>query len=176
MSRRFGRQQRRRLTKQINDLEAKVVSLKHQLDELREIAKRNRRIVEDTANLLGRYFITFDPTDIELARLSDLADEWRVQHYNFSIYDHRSAFEFSSASAFMERSISAIQGLPVMKCKAFLDEIRGAVHFRFTFNGKTAGYAISQSAIMQNQGFKEAARNNVAEAVTRLFMDTGVSR
>lgn len=170
MSRRFGRQQKRKLKQALADLEHKNTDLKNQLSLLREFSKRNREIVEDTARLLGEHFITLEPTDIEIRDLKALPNEWAVQQYELSRCG--SAFAQSSATEFMELALAKIQYLPVMKCDALLSELQSAVHFRFTFRGKTAGYAISQSAIMQTPHFKEVSRKHVADAVMRLFMDT----
>lgn len=172
MSKRFGRQQKRKLQQRIRDLEMAHQMDRGLMDHMREKIGRYERTIERTARVLGEYFVTLDPAEIELRSLNKLADEWRVEHINYS--HHRSSFSVASASDFVEKAMIEIQLLPVLKCESFLDSLHGALHFRFTFNGKQAGYAISQSAIMQQPGFKEASRRNVAEAVTRAFMDTEV--
>ena len=168
MSRRFGRQQKRKLLEQLTQAENKCARLEREAALIRHESYRNKEAVERTARVLGEYFFTLEPRTVELRELQRLGEYWRVETKPW-VMDHL-------APDFVLRSVGIIKALPVLKCRSLLDELHGAIHYRFTFNGKEAGYAISQSTIMQQPGFKEAARRNVAEAVTRLFMDTEVSQ
>ena len=173
MSKRFGRQQKRKLNATITELETRLADVKKQYRGLVELAARNKQIVDDTARVLGEHFITLDPTVIDLQYLRELGNEYR--HTDRS-YVRGGTLNDSLTSEYVERALCAIQHLPVLKCEAYLSEVRSAVHYMFTFNGKTAGYAIAQSVIAQQPGFKEQIRKNLSEAVTRMFMETEVPR
>jgi hypothetical protein len=170
MSRRFGRQQKRKLTARVEGLEKECARLEREVALLRWSYRANQQAVLNTARVLGEYFCSLGPKVLALDSLQRMGDTW--QHIS-----RQPDFRMEeSAAPFVERALVEVQHLPVLKCRAVLDELRGAVHYRFVFNGKEAGYAISQAAIMQQPGFKEAAKRNVAEAVARLFMDTEAPR
>ncbi|MDP1931948.1 MAG: hypothetical protein Q8L60_10875 [Gammaproteobacteria bacterium] len=167
MSRRFGRQQKRSMRRQIEALEAQTQRLERDLRLSRTLAARNSQIVEDTARVLGRHFITLDPVVIELKRLHDLGD-W----FKCVVETHEPMLDASDkAGQFVSAALVDIQHLPVMKARAFLDDMRSATHFRFKFKGREVGYAVSQRTIAYQPGFKELVRRQIMEAAGRLFMD-----
>ncbi|MDP2346752.1 MAG: hypothetical protein Q8N34_03395 [Gammaproteobacteria bacterium] len=175
MSRRFGRQQKRRLLQEIEwqreDIQQVVQMLRSaesMLDASRKERDRYERIVIDTADLLGKYFITLNPTVIELKSLTDLGDYWTVVNQRVT------PVSAAHAAEYVEEVIEHIQRLPVLRCRAILDDLEKLVHFRFTFNGKDAGYAISHSYFSKKQHHLPVVRRNVALAVGRLLVDTEV--
>jgi len=65
MSKRFGRNQKRRLKAQIQSLSEAVVKLEAQKIHLEKLGARNRQLVEDTANLLGHHILTMPPQELD---------------------------------------------------------------------------------------------------------------
>jgi hypothetical protein len=173
MSKRFGRQQKRKLNATIAELETRLADVKKQYRGLAERAARNVQIVEDTARLFGEHFITLDPDDMELDTLRELGDEYRTAVRDLPSFGRITC---PVTSDYAERTLLAIQSLPVLKCESYVNQLRHVIHYRFTFNGTVAGYAVSQEAISQQPGFKEQIRKNMSEVISQMFMEAEASK
>ena len=75
MSKRYGRNQKRQAKERIESLEKRNKSLQ-------ERGYRNERIVRDTANVLGDYFVTLPVNRHEISDLRQLREGWRIASHN----------------------------------------------------------------------------------------------
>lgn len=146
MSKRFGRQQKRRMREEIERLEARAAWLERDLYHLREISRESRRAVELTASILGRYFVGLPVCPIESPSLSDLAG--RIEMDSGHRYVDPGAFvqDFSGVSP--TELTYAIQELTVIGMEAHLNRISGMMHARITFDDHPIGYAIDKKALL----------------------------
>ncbi|WP_288365524.1 hypothetical protein [uncultured Marinobacter sp.] len=134
MSKRFGRNQKRKMREQL-------AACRAQNRQLQALMQRNKRIVEDTAEVLGNHFLTLDPYCIEVRTLDSVLPNWRVP-----IMDSNS--HFMGAQGVPEMATFMEHVLPVLRGGSFQD-LQGRQHFRFTVSGHAAGYAIDLTALRQ---------------------------
>lgn len=136
MSKRFGRNQKRRMREQIAQLRAERDINKDFYLQERARGERNRRIVEETAQVLGRHFCTLDPDCVEVRDLNQLVHGWRVMDEPpLECYLDRDT-ELPTFATFTERV------LPILYGSVQADQLRRHVHIEFTYHGKMAGYGI----------------------------------
>lgn len=138
MSKRFGRNQKRRMRQQIEQLEKDLHNHKCWMYQERQLNARNREIVAETAQVLGHYFMTLDPMEQEVRDLDALIHGWRV-HFpgRLDCADAATGYEQQQQRArFMEVV------LPVLYGSVFADKLGQHIHIRFTYAGHDVGYAI----------------------------------
>jgi hypothetical protein len=140
MSKRFGRNQKRRMREQIETLEKDLHNHKCWLYQERQLAARNREIVAETAHVLGRHFITLEPSDEVVQSLDALAGGWRAFQY---LPDRSYSIEqIEPTSQTIMETV-----LPVLWGSMHADHLSQFTHFRFTYAGKEVGYAITKEAL-----------------------------
>lgn len=160
MGKRFGRNQKRRMRGQIQAAEADAARWKRRHDEVSALGWRNQQIVEETAQVLGRYFITLDPDIIEVRHVDQIANGWRVpvvQEVPFRSVDPRDCP--IDEAQFLERV------LPVLSGSIVQHDLRSERHVRFTYAGRVVGYAISEGALLMMRHEDRVRR--VAEEMAR---------
>lgn len=133
MSKRYGRNQKRKAAARIAELERK-------LKYSEQAGHRNRRIVEETAAVLGRHFITLEPDCVVVQNMDQVARGWRTVFMSDTPNYFYSSGGFDEA-AFVERA------LPVIYCSDVARELQKEVHIRFKYNGRDFAYGISEKAL-----------------------------
>ena len=152
MSKRFGRNQRRKMRKRIEHLESDN-RLKSTL------MQRNQRIVEDVARILGRYFVGLDPEFQEIKYIDQMFPGWRAMVKR----DH-----FNPGPIPMGEFVEMI--LPVLRGSRFIDDLRQQMHIRFVYDGTEVGYALDRQALLNMP--RDLAIRNLAEAMARQLADS----
>lgn len=125
MSKRFGRQQKRKMRQRIAALEAKV-----QIVEM--IGARNRQIVQDTAEVLGNFFMTLPTSCYEIKELDRLEYDWRMPV----------VAGIGQAETFCEVA------LPILQGGTAVDQLRPHMHVRFKLAGHNVGYGIKPESLL----------------------------
>ena len=142
MSKRFGRSQRRKMRSQVDRLNADLSSAQRSIRELKALGARNQNVVEETAHVLGRHFITLDPSQEEVFALDQLAHGWRVGMSSRNIESF-----YVDGGAPSPLKICEIL-LPILHGSVQVDDLRQRVHVRFTYSGRNVGYGISLKSLM----------------------------
>lgn len=153
MSRRYGRNQKRQHRQQIAQLEQQVQRGQKQVKELEMLGAKNSRIVEDTANVLGRHFITLPPSNHHVLSLQDIGDHFRIPMMTKAPTTYCDAVpQFAN---FLDVA------LPVVSASSHIDELHMQQHVRLRYNGETVAYAISLKSL--NMLGAEMAARRIAE-------------
>lgn len=163
MSKRFGRNQKRALKARIAELETDNERWQHRYDVLQELGERNRRIVNDTALVLGDHFLTLDPKTVELKHIDQLAYGWRVGVQKGPLPWSWNPESHVSTDQFLEVA------LPILHGSVIADQLQHRMHFRLTYNGHAVGYAMDESA------FQKAPRDLVIRNVSAAMAEQLVS-
>lgn len=118
-----------------------VASHAQTISLLRFNGAMNQRIVEDTAQVLGRHFITLPPTVVSRSA-QHLAEKWRM-----AMHGSPQFVDMSRAQALDLVGASLRQ----LELDTMLGDIRrdlqGLVHVRFQHGDKLVGYGISDMAL-----------------------------
>ncbi len=130
MSKRFGRQQKRKMRTEIANRQAASALdhalIRHQggkLEHLRSIFERIERI-------LGRQWIGFDPQQVHVNSIPPVYNVAIMQHLSFSV-DHRDPISIERIA----------QQLEVMQSDTRLDALRMNMHIRLKTPAGIVGYA-----------------------------------
>lgn len=161
MGKRFGRNQKRRMRERIQAAEADAARWKHRHDEVSALGRRNRQIVEETAQVLGRHFITLDPAHVVVRDVDALCHGWRVPAVR-SEEDHM---------AFNQTFLETV--LPVLRGTHVQDDLTGERHFRFECAGEVVGYAISERALLMMR--REDRVRHIAKEMA-LYLDCALRK
>lgn len=151
MSKRFGRNQRRRAREALADREERILQLGSALDMQRGLAKHLRerldelqQVLEDAVEIAGPmsvlFFASTAAVDFEPRRTLEVPAKQVLS---------------SDECMQLKGSISAtfgVQRLPVMLAHIDRDALDRAVHLMVEFNGKKVGYAASESALQLRRG------------------------
>jgi hypothetical protein len=164
MSRRFGRNQKRRMREElaakaerVSNLETGMamdrVLLRKQGDDLSEL----RHLLGEFTDRVGRYAIAADIPDPRESRNLDLS---RMPNFRMPV-PQRAAINFSnmtveSTAAFCDEVMSVLDVHPVH------ESMSHDMHCRLTFDGMPIGYAISRHAV-RNLTRDELVRRIVPE-------------
>jgi hypothetical protein len=163
MSKRYGRNQRRKAKAEIAELSHLVEAKGHQIRALQYQGARNQEIVNRTAEVLGNYFITLQPEEREIPGLRVLETGLRIHdsQYEKGVFDGRISGDANN-TAVMERV------LPIIHGTSFADELRRRVHFRIYYNGHPVGYAIDEQSLALMP--REYAERKIAGEMARYLM------
>ncbi|MDF0750311.1 hypothetical protein NLU14_08715 [Marinobacter sp. 71-i] len=134
MSKRFGRSQKRRMRQEIERLQ-------FERDMQRALGERNRQIVEETAQVLGRHFLTLDPNTVELQDLNQRVYGWRMIADSGAL----SCADFGSKLPTFETFTEIV--LPILYGSVIAGDLHQHVHIRFTHAGRDVGYGITKAAL-----------------------------
>lgn len=139
MAKRFGRNQKRRMRRELAEAQQEAVNAHLNRLEAENRGARNQAIVDMTADVLGRYFISLAPETLEVNRLSTLAEGWktsawmRTPDYNPSLGMDR---VINSKDEFVCRVLPVLRGSPIQI------DLQNKVHAKFTYQGRHVGYSI----------------------------------
>lgn len=138
MSKRYGRQQKRKARAQLEALESKYTEIEKKLLQTRDAARRDHQIVEDTAEVLGHYFVTLDPPEFKLLQehwSNDWPDDWFISRFEPGLHSPHSA-----AQDYSELICRKIRASP-MSLEPVFDRLRRYVHIKLTYNNQLVTYA-----------------------------------
>lgn len=145
MSRRFGRNQRRRAREELAVQVARVAQLTESMGMDRELLKKQaahlREAVDyagEVAEMVGREaVIAGAPTKLN----GEVFDGMR--------FAPLAPPQFASFAVDMPVQYIRSETLRLLKMETVADRMRGQVHFRVTLADKVAGYTISESALQR---------------------------
>lgn len=137
MSKRFGRNQRRKLAIENKSIKKELVDLKSMLKSVSNRNKQLEQIMDDTRRVLGNYFCTFDPTVVSCN--NDV-----YNYYNIS-KDYESLQYENNLNDYQKLSFD-IQTLAVMK-PVVIKKLKGITHIKLAYGNNNFGYAISDEMI-----------------------------
>jgi hypothetical protein len=142
MSRRFGRNQKRKLREAITVAEQQILLVRHlRANAEQELAEANAQLAAVRYSL-GKNFAALKPEIREVDRL-DLQPV-----YNLWLKEPGMSF---SPYNMLDLTSSAVQQQVALQVlldhEPFVDVIRNQVHVRFTFGGEPIAYGISRSAL-----------------------------
>lgn len=136
MSRRFGRNQKRRLIEQLESAEQRAALAEKRYSEIEFLGRRNRQIVEDTAVVLGRHFATLEPETVEVRYLKQLWHGWEVA-------DAEELGSAAEINCVADRAAELVaRTLPIIHGEQIGADLQKRVHFRVVYQGREVGYAI----------------------------------
>jgi len=151
MSKRFGRNQKRKLLENIDFLNTisenqsktiieqgrTVLNFGKDVELLRKQMYENEYIVQETKRIFGQYFIALKPETVNL-NTKDLPPEFAFHiQQDFECMDFRASGNDSSAN--LMRTYKYLQ---TTKGKAYKEELRGMVHFYLQSTKGEVGYCI----------------------------------
>ncbi|WP_428398262.1 hypothetical protein [Marinobacter salarius] len=160
MSKRFGRNQKRRMREEIAAVSAERDSLREWLNQEIALGARNRQIVDETAQVLGRRFMTLEPEVVEVQALDQLAHGWRA-HFMPKLQP----YDMTNATPSYETMMEVL--LPVLYGSVFADELGRHIHIRFTYAGQDVGYAIGLNSLRMLP--PEAAARRISQEMGRFL-------
>ena len=143
MSKRFGRQQKRKMREAIASAERGKELLKKRVDFVLSERAELRRTVDDVANILGAHFIGLEPETREIEHLQFLARGC----YEVGVRSNVSAVNYNATAIQMSTMEFARWVLPILSGSSMQDELRNRDHYRFVYDGKQVGYAIERCEI-----------------------------
>jgi hypothetical protein len=136
MSKRFGRNQKRKLKQEISTLSLKLVSentrnslLRRQIDEQTEALKL-------VASMLGEHFVAFVPSTMQIQ--SPYRDTM------IPAPSSRRPTTFMQARDYPQSVANSIMQLKHSRFSGYLDKLRDCVHFRYVTPGGECGYSCSR--------------------------------
>lgn len=135
MSKRFGRNQKRKLKKQIDQLNLAV-------KKAEAYAKSNykaRVVLGNMLNVIGNYFVAFDPMLIELHS----TDQKFINILSSKIEDWRK-------TPWEDPVPVANETMKILKMPTIIPKIQklfDSTHIQLSYNGEVVGYSISEEAI-----------------------------
>lgn len=136
MSKRFGRNQRRRARDRIKELECAITMDRELLRYTTEKKARLEREIEDAKRIVGRMSVLFEP---EPRRLDGPARSPMHLFTQSAVMNEPRAFFHAK---------SETVPLPVMLSRVHRDIFSRAIHCKVTFDDGQWGYAISQDAVL----------------------------
>ena len=140
MSKRFGRNQKRQLKQELADMESAVCLLYQRNQELESLMERNRQIVRDTAEILGREFVSMPVQYREVNRVLDEAiPRWRWRPSQERPFSQLVDFDYDAQ--YLEHA------LPLLRSLGVHQDIQRMVHFRIAFDERVYAYAVSEDAL-----------------------------
>lgn len=157
MSKRYGRQQKRKARQQIAELQGKLALAERRRDESIALGRRNAWIVAETAKVLGRYFITLPPE-------SEI-----IQHLDTQDIGYRMAAEvvphsyvaFGHANHAINSARFVTQVLPIIHSDSCLSDIQGLVHLRVKYDGHHVG------TVIKREVFQLYSKEEITDMVAR---------
>lgn len=157
MSKRFGRNQRRKMREEIADLKVEVDQCERLLSELamyRDVANR-------TAEVLGNYFISLPAETMGVNRIP--------YYFNFPNPLPAMPVRPWEYPAQMMESLNYIEST-IMAGETTFDNLRGQMHIKFSSNCGQVAYAVSRNAFsnMQTGYAIRAVASGLADCLVRM--------
>lgn len=155
MSKRFGRNQKRRLKQQLALASAQVQASEFSIQKLQEIRKRQLNEIyslkgqlDQVAHILGHYFAGFQEPPTEKAPFSSDTAHYKMAIPSGMIYEVR-PFDPTNADEPLNHTETPIQ-MNAMLAKltpAQTGELRAKVHCRIEYRDGVWAYGISEEAL-----------------------------
>lgn len=145
MSKRYGRQQKRKAREEINNLKYKVACLNSVVD-------KNERIVQRTAEILGENFVSLDAAAMDVG--FPLPGTLRIPKRRDAEF-----FGLNTDAKYVDAALDILE-FPIMTMRSAKDTLRDCMHFRLQHNDKTVGYTINEFSL------REMPRLTVIEIVS----------
>ena len=142
MSKRFGRNQKRKMAKQLAHSQETTNTYKHWYFQCSALLEKNQQVVEDTARIMGSHFLTLDPKTVEVKTLDGMALGWRVY-----VAQRRAQYAEAIHPNLPQPRDLLEKMLYILEFSAAPNTMRDEQHFRFRYKGKQVGYAISNRAL-----------------------------
>lgn len=134
--------------------------------DLEDLGLRNRLIVEDTARVLGKYFITLDPQKIDLNAMNMLNrwnSVWKIPTMMRSpIFRYDQPLD-EAPTVFLEIF------LPIIEYNHRYDELLNYQHVEFRYKGRRVAYAISDNGLETMPD--DVAARYMAEKMAAMMID-----
>lgn len=140
MSKRFGRQQKRKMRAEIARLQASMENQSQSIELLRRSGRSMRDALEVTAAVLGEHFVGLPAQEQCVSRLDQ---PYKMPDRSYGLpatLDMSSNIDLSEAVSF------SVRRLDVMRADAITD-LQGAVHVRLTTPAGDYGYAVDPMVI-----------------------------
>lgn len=139
MSKRFGRNQKKALRRQIEDLEFNLSDAENNIKQLKDSAYFNQLAVDDTLEVLGEYFCTLpDKSSIEVQEAINI----------LKICTQNTPLTFAQRDAGAAGKLMEVLSLPILRYGIHNDKIRDMVYVEVTDRyDLRVGMAISGDAI-----------------------------
>lgn len=163
MSKRFGRNQKRRMREQIQQAEKRADLYQQWYRDLKMLSERDTQIVAETARVLGRHFMTLSPETQVVHHLDMMLQEgWRVP-YQKGIGDMwEMAGNAPSYQTFMEVVLPAMYG------SAVADDLSQHMHFVIQYGGTKTAYAIQKESLLMLEP-RDAVRRIIEQMAEHLY-------
>lgn len=141
MSKRFGRNQKRKLKTEVVGLKNQVSGLTKDKDWYYKNTSQYKQALDDIRGYLGKYFSGLPPQELSVLEDHICFDSFRIAAHSF----HKAYHEDPLALA---DSICQILHLDVASVELFKDKIRGSVHVTLRTNKGDLRYAFAEEVIV----------------------------
>lgn len=140
MSRRFGRNQKRRMRAELAAAQETGVKLERTISSIRAAGQDNEYAVKLTADILGQHFVALPPQQMKMSRgIGQLVKLQKME-------DPR-CLTYAGAQDFAPQLCSALMELETFDVSAHKNELRDMVHLRVQNQRGEWAYAISRAAL-----------------------------
>ncbi len=142
MTKRFGRNQKRKMKAEIDSLNKTVEHKDKSIKNQKEYYRGLERAVEETTDILGAYFAGLPPKDMAVADKNFLDYGLRVvsKEINLAEYTHNNFIAEKTQT--LTRTLDVLRLMP-----SRIDEVRDMVHFKAVYGREPIGYAIDRETI-----------------------------
>ena len=172
MSKRFGRNQKRKINLQLAAVKSISARIAGNLDRSEEQRRGQRaeivqleESIKLTAAILGDAFIGLPPESYDMRVLRERFGNEFLIHKQGKAEFHVTSMPVTVAASFVETCLH----LPIMDTKVFLDKLVNQVHVRLEFEGKHLTYAVSLDALKGAP--KEYIVQRVSKELARSLVD-----
>lgn len=161
MSKRFGRNQRRKMREEIADLKIEVDQCERLLSGVRSELAMYRDVANRTAEVLGNYFISLPAETMGVNRIP--------YYFNFPNPMPAVPVRPWEYPAQMMESLNYIEST-IMAGETTFDNLRGQMHVKFSSNCGQVAYAVSRNAFsnMQTGYAIRAVASGLADCLVRM--------
>lgn len=165
MSRRYGRNQKRRARAEAAELHYLVELGSRETMHLNGEVRLLREALDIAREVLGPNHPAFEPSQLERFN----ADE----RLRMSIRQHPPSKPLSSPPD-SRSTLRSWQYVDALTTQLVRDEYRAQTHFRFEFDSLVWGYGISEAALLTTP--PSVTARNIAREITPLIMETLISK
>lgn len=141
MSKRFGRNQKRKARQAIDQANAWIANKDETIKLLLRTNDIQSKAIDDTVRVLGRRFFTLPPDEMDL--------DYRLDRVRLPVMRELGPYMTARNSDNIAKLSMALHEVEIMRPETVRDELRRAVHFNVRYAGGRWGYAISDQAIRE---------------------------
>jgi hypothetical protein len=159
---RFGRNQKRAMRAQVDELTVKLKAANELEALLRHNMRINQEAVEATAAILGRHFAGLSP---ETMQVDEIRDGYRMP-------SHRQADAFDPYASAGELVMADLIYLETNEARLQVNEISDAMHLRYETPMGDVAYALSAKAwhLMPDRELHQRLHHEIARDLARLLV------